>query len=137
MSMRPPRRCRGFTLLEVMVAMAVLGLAMLALIETGGNSAASLDRLRDKTLAQWVAMNVLAESQLEQEAAKPGTRNGTASMAARDWYWSVVSKTTPDADVLRLEVEVRREKQDEAPLIRLVGLRAIEGDRKIEPVVYQ
>lgn len=127
--MNLPRRARGFTLLEVMVAMAVLALALLALIETGGSSAATLERLRDKSLAQWVAMNTLAEYQLQQEAAKPGTSRGTASMAARDWYWTVTSKTTPDADVLRLEIEVRKEKDDEGPLIRLVGLSAINPEQ--------
>ncbi len=65
-------RHRGFTLLEVLVALAVLAIAMAALIKTGGENTRSAAYLRDKTLAQWVAMNVIAEQRLKAGLAVYG-----------------------------------------------------------------
>ena len=58
------QRCGGFTLLEVLVALLLLALAMVALVRAAGLEARALSQLQDATVAQWVASNVLAETRL-------------------------------------------------------------------------
>src|SRR5688572_7972969 len=55
---------RGFTLIEVVVALIVVSLGMLAVIETVGSTARNNGYLREKTIAHWVAMNKLTETRL-------------------------------------------------------------------------
>ena len=60
--MKPKQR--GFTLLEVMVALAILALTLGAMIQAGGASARNVAMLRDRTLASWVALNKVNEALL-------------------------------------------------------------------------
>jgi general secretion pathway protein I len=115
----PPR---GFTLLEVLVALAVLAIAMAALIKGGADNARGAAYLRDKTLAQWVAMNVVAEQRLAAGWPATGTRRGQEEMAGHEWYWELTVAETFDEDIRRLEVAVRATEEKEAG--RLVNLVA-------------
>lgn len=101
------RVSHGFTLLEVLVSLAIVAIAMGALIKGGVSNANNAAYLRDKTVAHWVAMNKVAEFQLD--AAWPGvaTTEGKVEMASREWEWKAKVTETPDADVRRLDVEVR------------------------------
>lgn len=119
------RNASGFTLLEVMVALAVLAIALAALIKGVTANAANAAYLRDKTLAQWVGMNVVTEQRLMGEWQDKGTKRGEEEMGNHTWYWSATLAETFDEDVRRLEVEVRgSEERDDAPLARLVAFVA-------------
>jgi general secretion pathway protein I len=100
------KRATGFTLIEVLVALAVLAIALSALIKGGSDNAANAAYLRDKSLAHWVAINRVAELQLQLQWPATGKRHGTAEMGDREWRWDTEVKTTPDADVRRLIVTV-------------------------------
>lgn len=113
---------RGFTLLEVLVALAVLAIALAALIKGGADNARAAAYLRDKTLAQWVAMNVVAEQQLAAKWLDPGKKQGSEEMANHEWYWELTVAKTFDDDIRRLEVAVRAsDDKDEGPLVNLVA----------------
>ncbi len=115
-------RHRGFTLLEVLVALAVLAIAMAALIKTGGENTRSAAYLRDKTLAQWVAMNVIAEQRLKPAWPSTGTKRGSEEMARHEWFWELRIAETFDEDVRRLEVAVRAtDDREQTPLASLVA----------------
>ena len=58
------KRAYGFTLVEVLVALAVVAIALLALTRAAGVQVATFDALRERTLAGWVAANVVAETRL-------------------------------------------------------------------------
>lgn len=108
------RRC-GFTLLEVLVALAILAIAMAALIRVASDSARTQLILQERTLAGWVAENVIAELQLEGRWPDAGSRfNGEAVMADRDWRWTVEVQATPEPDLRRVDVHVHAIGEDTA-----------------------
>ncbi|MGE0080919.1 MAG: type II secretion system minor pseudopilin GspI [Thiohalomonadaceae bacterium] len=105
------KRQRGFTLLEVLVALAIVAIALGALLKTGAGNSANAVYLRDKTLAHWVAMNKVTELQLEPGWPAVGTTRGKAEMAGREWQWTAKVSETFDANVRRVDVEVRAEDE--------------------------
>ena len=111
---------RGFTLIEILVALAVLAIALAALVKAAGDSASSTAYLRDKTLAQWVALNKAAEYRLGLDGATDTDGSGHERFADHDWYWSARLKDTDDRYVRRLEVEVRARRDAPDPLVTVI-----------------
>jgi general secretion pathway protein I len=101
------RRQRGFTLIEVVVALIVVSLGMLAVIETVGSTARNSTYLRDKTIAHWVAMNKLTEVRLQPNAPAVDKSSDEVEMAGREWRWTVEVKQTPVETIRRIDVSVR------------------------------
>lgn len=104
------RRARGFTLLEILVALAVIALALAAIVGETAQRLSNAARLNDSTLAHWVAMNRVAEQQLSTAWPTAGITTGTVELAGREWFWTLKVSDTEDADVRRLDVEVRTDK---------------------------
>jgi general secretion pathway protein I len=102
------RRATGFTLLEVLVALAVLAIAMGAIINAATQSIATTTYLRDQTFASWVALNQVNELLLDPEPwPEEGSQQGNAELANRVWRWEARFAKTDDPDLRRLEVTVR------------------------------
>ena len=105
---------KAFTLLEVLIAMMVLALSLLAAIKVATEVTTSAIHMQDKTLAQWVAMNKIAEMRLQPSWPSIGRSNGRVEMANRSWHWQAEVKSTEDQDVRRLEVAVLPENEKDA-----------------------
>lgn len=122
----------GFTLLEVMIALLVLSLALTALVRLAGLEARATQQLRDSTLAQWVASNVLAEARLRGVASAGTREEGEAQLGDRRWRWRLTAQATEEPAILRLDVQVyaqvpeseRRRGDDESPVAVLTGFAA-------------
>lgn len=118
-------RARGFTLVEVMVALAVVAIALPALLTSLYGQVDDTAYLRDKTLAHMVAANKLAEMRLVIASTRnlsAGKDNGIASMVDRDWYWWVETKPTAADRFFRVEISVALEEdRKEEPLYKLTG----------------
>jgi len=95
----------GMTLIEVLVALAIVSVAVLALARSGGQALDTQYELEQRTLAMWVADHVLAQIELSDEAA-PGQRTGEMTMANRTWFWRAVIQPTPDQAMLRVDVVI-------------------------------
>jgi general secretion pathway protein I len=117
------RKNSGFTLLEVLVAMAILATAMGAIIQAVGNSANQLGYLRNQTLAGWVALNEINRVLLEQEWPEATTLNGTTEMATQNWQWQMEISATSDKDLRRLDVTVSLADDEEATLATLTAFK--------------
>lgn len=117
---------KGFTLVEVLVAVAVVALTLPALLFTLNQQIDGTGHMRDRALAQLVASNRLAELRLAQRAGRPllrGTASGEEEMVDRRWYWLLRSETTEIPDLYRVSVEVRTDENEaDSPLYTLVAL---------------
>jgi general secretion pathway protein I len=96
----------GFTLLEVMVALAVLAIALGAIIKAAGTSSGDIGYLRDRTLASWVALNQINRLRLARKWPDEGNHKGTVEMAGREWQWELQVNNTPNKDLRRLDIAV-------------------------------
>ena len=113
---------RGFTLLEVMVALAVLAITMGALIKVTDSYAFNAGYLQEKTLAQWIAENKAVEYRLMQEFPAVGSKSGETEMARVDWQWRVKISNTDDKRLRRLDISVALKQGDlDNPITTLVA----------------
>lgn len=106
--------------------MTVLALTLGAIIKAAGDYTANQAHLRDRTLATWVARNVLVGQQLENAWPRVGELKGTTEMGEREWRWMAIVSQTEEEELRRLDVEVRPFEDDFAdadaePLVTLSG----------------
>ena len=113
-------RSHGFTLMEVMVALAILAIALAAIIKSTAENITNTAYLRDKTLAHWIAMNKLTELQV-MDVWQTGKADGKTDFAERTWGWRTQIKNTAVGTVRRVEVDVFHEGEKDHPLATITG----------------
>lgn len=96
----------GFTLLEVLVAVAVLGIALSALLAGFGRYASEASYIREKTLAMWVAHNKANELMLEPGWPSTGEKDDEAEMAGAKWHTHLEVRSTDDPQLRRFDIQV-------------------------------
>ncbi len=116
-----PATHSGFTLVEVLVSLAILSIVLGALIQTAGANASNAARLRDRAVAEWVASNRLAELQLSQSFPEIGSRTGDEEMFGTRWFWKTIVQKVEDDDLRRVDIEVRRIEDSKNPIITIAG----------------
>ena len=108
MIFQPARHGSGFSLLEVMIALAVVAIAVLALARVSGDAPAHLAHLREHSIAQWVADNAVASMRLQTALPETGERSGRERMGGVDWRWRAAVSATAQPRLRRVEVTVYR-----------------------------
>lgn len=119
--MSSARRTRGFTLLEVLIALVVLGVSLAALIHAASVSTRDFAGMRERTLAGWIAANVLTETRLKSNNPAPGRSDGRLRYAGRDWAWTLDVEPTTEEGISRLDVQVYADAERTDPVARLTG----------------
>jgi general secretion pathway protein I len=112
---------RGFTLIEVVVALIVVSLGMLAVIETVGSTAANSGYLRDRTVAHWVAMNKLTEVRLLPNAPAVDKSSDEVEMVGRKWRWTMEVKQTQIESIRRMDIRVRPAEAPETSSMAMIS----------------
>lgn len=119
--MRARPRQHGFTLLEVMVALAVIAFAMAAAISAVSGAARNAAGLQQRTYAHWVAMNKMTELQVNKEWPAMTTTRGSTLLANHEWFWAMKVSSAPDRSVRRVDISVSAGEDDEYSLVTLTG----------------
>ena len=115
--MRSERSQSGFTLVEVLVALAVVAVALAATLFSASQSAASAAQFRDLTLGNVVARNAAIEFQLQEDWPKTGNSDGDVELGGGDWRWEAEVIETADENIRRANIQVFLLGGDEPRLV--------------------
>jgi general secretion pathway protein I len=125
-------RQRGFTLLELLVAVVVLGISLSALLAGFGNYTKQAGYIRDRTLATWVAHNSLNELLNDPTWPATGGKDGEAEMSGQKWRTHIEVRGTDDPQLRRFDIkvyapDVKEIKTETASAASLTGFIASTG----------
>lgn len=110
------RRNRGFTMIEVLVAMAIFAVSAMAVLNATAQNVISLGILEEKTFASIVANNQMSLLVLS-DTALSAEKNGNSEMAGRVWYWTIKPVDTSDGMLRALDVIVWQDDNKKNPLL--------------------
>jgi general secretion pathway protein I len=112
----------GFTLIEVVVALAIVAIGMLAVFKTIGDTVHNVGSLRDRSFATWIADNRITEMRISGEMPSVEETAGEVEFAGRRWHWVTTVSQTQVQGLRRIDVSVRRDEDPEdVSLVKLAG----------------
>jgi general secretion pathway protein I len=111
----------GFTLVEILVALAIVAVALTAGMRALAQSTDTATALKARTLALWVAQNRLAEAQIAMPWPAIGNTTGTVTQAGAQFTWQATVKSTPNPSFRMIEIIVAEPRAPDYALARLVG----------------
>ena len=115
------RSTAGFTLVEVLVALAIVAIALMAALRAAGQATNASGELRLRLFAGWVAENRLAEHRARVDWLPPGIARGTQSQGGIEFAWREEVIATPNPAFRRIDVFVSAPTEESRALARLTG----------------
>lgn len=97
---------RGFTLIEVMVALAIVAFSLTAVAASMNQMIDSANAMRDRTLASWIGLNKIAEMRLAGVLPEVSTTSGELEYGNTDWEWEAVVSESGIENFMRVDVSV-------------------------------
>ena len=110
----------GFTLIEVMLAMAIFSIAGVALLGTANTNFTNMSLLEEKMLASWVASNQLVEGKLARQWPPQNNKKGTQELSEHKWSWTQRVVKTADDNMRAVYIDVRKKAEDEKAITSLM-----------------
>lgn len=120
------------------MALAVVALALPALVMTLYRQVDGIEHLRDKSQAQIIAANKLAELRLVSQARRglpTGDNSGNVELAGRDWSWRITSTEMPEVQSyyhVKIEVRAGEDRQGGPALYTLSAYLSAEIEAAVE-----
>ena len=99
-------KSRGFTLLEVMVALTIVAFSLTAVAATMSQMIDAANTMRDRTYASWIAQNKITEIRLANTLPEVATTRGEIDYGNVTWEWSAVISETGVENFMRIDVSV-------------------------------
>jgi general secretion pathway protein I len=115
------QRVVGFTLIEILVALAIVAVALAAGMRAIAQSTDGATALKQRTLALWVAQNRLAAAQLEPALPSTGERSGNVQQAGAPFTYRETISSTPNPAFRKIEITVADPALPDYALARLAG----------------
>jgi general secretion pathway protein I len=115
------RRAHGFTLLEVLVALAILGIALAAALRASVVTTDQAQAVKLRLLAQWSAENQLAELRARKRWPAPGVQSGSSVQAGMVLDWTQSISATPNPAFRRVEIKVYADRDRRYAVGQLTG----------------
>ena len=100
------RRARAFTLVEVMVALAIIALSLTAIAAKMSRMIDTSNSMRERTYASWIAQNKITELRLANVLPEVSTTSGDIDYANTNWRWRAVISESGIENLFRVDVEV-------------------------------
>jgi general secretion pathway protein I len=105
----------------VLAALVIVALGMLGAIEAVNQSTRNATYLREKTLAHWIAMNLVTEQRLRPEPPPTDEQTGELDFADERWHWTLKVTQTAVETMRRMDVSVRRAAAPEGTTLATVS----------------
>lgn len=103
---RSARRQRAFTLVEVMVALAIAAISLAAVAAAVSQMADAANAMQQRTYANWIAQNRITEMRLANVVPEVSETNGDVSFAGLEWTWTATVSETGVENLYRVDVAV-------------------------------
>ncbi len=104
----------GFTLIEVLIALAIVGIALTAIIKSTSQNIRDTQYLQQKVIANWVAMRIINEARAELiDLSKSNEISDETEMLATFWTWRATVEPTPNPKIQALHVAVFPKDSDQ------------------------
>ena len=99
-------KTRGFTLIEVLVALVIVGLSLTAIAASIAQMTDSGHAMWERTYASWIAQNRITELRIGTALPETGNSNGSVEYANTEWTWRTVVAETGVENLYRIDVSV-------------------------------
>lgn len=113
-------RSAGFTLIEVMVALAIVGLSLGAVAASVSQMVDAATTMRERTYASWIAQNKIAELRLANVVPEVSETSGELEYAGLEWAWRATISETGVENLFRVDVAISYPGSD-------VAIRTVSG----------
>lgn len=115
------KRSKAFTLLEVLVALAVIAIALGAAVRLSGDMINTTQNLKQRTVARWIAQNRINLHLAANDWPAIGSLSGDETMTGMPFHWQEDVSNTPNKYYRRIEMRVYNNEDRDFALVTLIG----------------
>lgn len=116
---------KGFTLLEVIVALGIVAVGILAVSKAMSGHVNTLIGSEERMIGYWVAANQLEYARIIKTFPVTGEKSGRVEMAERTWFYRETTSTTADPRLFRVDINVFTDENEQEQAGYLFGYRLV------------